>query len=97
MVDLYSLSIIGKIDAEFMQKNAQFFKKFDKKKKLVKVKESALLENIINSSYSIERKTPIHLFVKNKINAALIERKMFRKDKKIDSIFLSAQEKLKLI
>jgi len=79
-----------------MQKNALFFKQFDKKKRAMKVKDNSKFASILRLSHNAENKKPVHNWLHERIRTSLKQRQMFRKSPDLQDVVLSSQEKLEI-
>lgn len=86
----------NKIDAEFMQKNAMFFRRFQKAKRTLKVQDSQEFTQIMNQSYGYEKFKPVHEFLRQRILESRKQRNNFRRSMGYDDVILNTNEKDKI-
>jgi hypothetical protein len=83
----------NKIDGEFMQNNAKFFRRFEKGENKLKVKDSSKFQQLINQSHGFENFKPVHEFLNQKIMESRKQRYQFRKSTGYEDIILNSIEK----
>ncbi|CAI2367310.1 unnamed protein product [Moneuplotes crassus] len=81
----------NKVDAEFMRKNALFFKKFKKNKKKLKVQDSQAFLNILSTSYKGQNLSNFNNYIEDRIVKSQIEKRKFLNAKICDKFIRKSQ------
>ena len=76
-----------------MQKNAEFFRRFDKEKRKRKVQNSVEFNRIVQDSYLYDYYKPINELILKKLRDAIKERKQHRTGQGLEDVKLNTQEK----
>ena len=74
-IDDENWQVFNKIDAEFLEKNADFFRKFNKSKYIKHKLDKKAVETVVQESYNKRKWDNIQELLKNRLKMALKERK----------------------